>query len=232
MPTRSPEAERRIPRSRALRSVDRTVERRRAAYENEARRFVEAGFSLVERTGQLEPTVSAIVKEAGLSNQAFYKHFHSKHELLLAMLEEGIQLLRSYIEHRVDSATTPHERVRNWLDGVLEQALSEQGAAATRPFAISRARLSDRFPGEVDEAEARLKALLQHEIEAGASSGAFPLADPERDARLLYNLAMGWVERQLLDPAGADRRDADHLIEFALHGLARSMSTEAIPQVE
>ncbi len=226
MPTRTPEASDgrvgRAPRSRALRSVDRAVERRREAYENEARRFVEAGFALVERTGQLEPTVGAIVKEAGLSNQAFYKHFHSKHELLLAMLEEGIQLLRSYIEHRVAAADSPRERVRQWLDGVLEQALSEQGAAATRPFAISRARLSDRFPGEVEEAEARLMAILQREIEAGIASGDFPQADPARDARLLYNLAMGWVERQLLDPASADRRDADHLIEFALHGLARS----------
>lgn len=225
MPTQAPEPEPRAPRSRALRSIDRSAARRRATYEDEARRFVDAGFALVERTGELEPTVSAIVREAGLSNQAFYKHFHSKHELLLAMLEEGIQLLRSYIEHRVEGAATPPERVRSWLEGVLEQALSDQAAAATRPFAISRARLSDRFPAEVEEAEARLMALLRREIEAGVASGDFPAADPVRDTRLLYNLAMGWVERRLLDPTTADRRDADHLIEFALHGLSRSSST-------
>ena len=114
MPTR-PEANPRGPRSRALRSVDRTAERRRVAYENEVQRLVEAGFALVQRTGKLEPTVGAIISEAGLSNQAFYKHFHSKDELLLAMLEEGIQRLRSYIEHRVASAAKPRERVRNWL---------------------------------------------------------------------------------------------------------------------
>jgi len=202
--------------------VDRTAERRRVAYENEVQRLVEAGFALVQRTGKLEPTVGAIISEAGLSNQAFYKHFHSKDELLLAMLEEGIQRLRSYIEHRVASAAKPRERVRNWLTGVLEQALSNQGASATRPFAISRLRLSERFPGEVEEAEARLMALLREEIKSGIHSGDFPDADPDRDARILYGLAMGWVERQLLDPSPADRKDADHLIDFALRGLARN----------
>ncbi|MBW2294045.1 MAG: TetR/AcrR family transcriptional regulator, partial [Deltaproteobacteria bacterium] len=200
----------------ALRSVDRAMERRRVTYENEVRRLIEAGFTLVQRTGKLEPTVGAIVAEAGLSNQAFYKHFHSKDELLLAMLEEGVLLLRSYIEHRVASGDTCRARIRNWIEGVLEQALSEQGAAATRPFVISRARLSERFPREVEEAEARLTAMLREEIRRGVASGELPAADPERDARLLYNLAMGWVERQLVDPSPADVADAKHLVEFAL----------------
>ncbi len=210
---------REAPRSRALRSVDHAMERRRITYENEAKRLIEAGFALVQRTGKLEPTVGEIVAEAGLSNQAFYKHFHSKDELLLAMLEEGVLLLRGYIEHRVASGDTCRERIRNWLEGILEQALSEQGAAATRPFVISRARLSERFPREVEEAEARLTEMLREEIRGGVASGEYPVADPERDARLLYNLAMGWVERQLVDPSPAEVADANHLVEFALHGL-------------
>jgi AcrR family transcriptional regulator len=218
---------REAPRSHALRSVDRAMERRRVTYENEVRRLIEAGFTLVQRTGKLEPTVGAIVAEAGLSNQAFYKHFHSKDELLLAMLEEGVLLLRSYIEHRVASGDTCHARIRNWIEGVLEQALSEQGAAATRPFVISRARLSERFPREVEEAEARLTAMLREEIRRGVASGELPAAHPERDARLLYNLAMGWVERQLVDPSPADVADAKHLVEFALYGLGRDQSAGA-----
>jgi AcrR family transcriptional regulator len=212
---------REAPRSRALQSVDRAHERRRVTYANEVKRLIDAGFTLVQRTGKLEPTVGAIVAEAGLSNQAFYKHFHSKDELLLAMLEEGVLLLRSYIEHRVAAGNTCRARIRNWIEGILEQALSEQGAAATRPFVISRARLSERFPREVEEAEARLTAMLQDEIRLAVANGELQAADPERDARLLYNLAMGWVERQLVDPSPAEATDADHLVEFALHGLER-----------
>ena len=212
--------EREAPRSRALRGVDSTLERRRLTYEKEVKRLIEAGFSLVQRTGKLEPTVGAIVAEARLSNQAFYKHFHSKDELLLAMLEEGIHLLRSYIEHRVEAGSSATERVRNWLWGVLEQALSDQAAAATRPFVISRARLAERFPVEVAEAEERLAAILRDEIQVGSGTGEFQAGHPEQDARLLYNLAMGWVERQLIAPSTNPREDAQHLVDFALRGLS------------
>ena len=198
------------------------MERRRVTYENEVKRLVDAGFALVQRTGKLEPTVGEIVSEAGLSNQAFYKHFHSKDELLLAMLEEGILLLRSYIEHQVEAGSTCGERIQNWIEAILEQALSPQGAEATRPFVISRARLSDRFPSEVEEAEERLTAILSEEIRKGVERGELPGSEPERDARLLYNLAMGWVERQLISPSSDPRADADHLVSFARNGLTRS----------
>lgn len=219
-------AERDAPRSRALRDVDRTMERRRLAYENEVKRLIDAGFALVQRTGKLEPTVGAIVAEARLSNQAFYKHFHSKDELLLAMLEEGIRLLRSYIEHRVEGGSNPHERVRNWLWGILEQALSEQAAAATRPFVISRSRLAERFPSEVEEAEEGLTAILREQIRSGIESGDLQVSHPERDSRLLYNLAMGWVERQLIAPSRDARAEAEHLVAFALRGLAHGEARE------
>ncbi len=226
MPDNAP-AGRSAPRSHALRGVDRTMERRRLTYENEVKRLVDAGFALVQRTGRLEPTVGDIVAEAGLSNQAFYKHFHSKDELLLAMLEEGILLLRSYIEHRVSSGSNPTERVRNWLWGILEQALSEQAAAATRPFVISRARLAERFPTEVKQAEDGLNAILRSEIESGIQAGELEASHPELDSQLLYKLAMGWVERQLITPSVDARAEADHLVAFALRGLSQAEPSPA-----
>lgn len=211
----------RAPRPLALRSVDRAIERRRATYEDEVRRLVAASHELVRRTGNLEPRVGEIVAEAGLSNQAFYKHFRSKDELLLAVLDDGIVTLCSYIEHRMRKARSPERKIRNWIAGILEQALNEDAAAATRPFAMSRARLSERFPADVNESEAQLTALLRDAIRESMAAGELPAADPERDAALIYDLAMGWLERQLADPAPARRGDADHLIEFAIHGLRR-----------
>ncbi len=210
------------PRPIAYRSVDRAIESRRASYEDEVRRLIEASFTLVRTTGELEPKVGAIVAEAGLSNQAFYKHFRSKDELLVAVLDEGIRTLRTYLEHRMSKARTPERKIRNWLSGLLEQALNDESVPATRPFAMSRARLSEVFPEEVRESEAQISAMLRDAIQEGIESGDLPHADAERDATLLYNLAIGWVERALVDSRGARRADADYLIEFAMHGLRRA----------
>jgi AcrR family transcriptional regulator len=207
----------------AQRSVERAIERRRATYADEVRRLMQSAFELIRRTGTLEPRVGEIVRDAGLSNQAFYKHFRSKDELLLAVLDDGIGTLRDYLDHRMSKQTSPLHRIRAWISGVLEQALNADAASATRPFAMSRARLLDLFPEEVRESEAQLTRLLRGAIEAAAEAGELPHRDSERDARLIYNLAMGWLERELSDrdaPAPA-QADADHLVEFAMRGLAR-----------
>ena len=101
------------------RSVERTLARRRATYADEVRRLVESSFELIRRSGQLEPRVSEIVQAAGLSNQAFYRHFRSKDELLLAILDEGSQTLCDYLAHRMQSADDPVQQTREWIEGQI-----------------------------------------------------------------------------------------------------------------
>ena len=130
--------------SLAARSIDRTLERRRAAYADEVERLVAASFALIRDTGQLEPRVGEIVRAAGLSNQAFYRHFRSKDELLVTVLDEGIRQLAGYLSHRMDAVASPVGKVRAWIAGMCEQALNREAATATRPFALSRTRLPPR----------------------------------------------------------------------------------------
>jgi AcrR family transcriptional regulator len=203
----------------ARRSVDRSLERRRASYEDEVRRLVEAGFSLIRARGDLEPRVSEIVAEAGLSNQTFYRHFKSKDELLVAVLDDGIRQLAGYAAHQMDGSDDPVEKIRRWVGALCEQALNPKAAAATRPFALSRARLAERFPEEVAASERQLTAPLEAAIERAVAAEAIPDADPARDAAALYDLAMGWMQRVLANPAGTRRADAEHLVAFALRGL-------------
>jgi AcrR family transcriptional regulator len=207
--------------SLALRSVDRAMESRRASYEDEVRRLVAASFGLARETGSLEPRVGEIVARAGLSNQAFYKHFRSKDELLLAVLDDGIRILRGYLEHRMAKARSPRRRIRQWITGVVEQALNAESAAATRPFALSRVRLAELFPEEVRRSEAQLSEMLVEAIVDARAAGELATGDAGRDAELIYDLSMGWVERKLSDPAPPRRSDAEHLIDFAMHGLQR-----------
>jgi AcrR family transcriptional regulator len=207
----------------AHRSVERALARRRAAYADEVERLVAASFRLIRERGELEPRVSESVTASGLSNQAFYRHFRSKDELLRAVLDDGVRQLGDYLRHRMERATDPVERVRVWIDGLCRQALDCKAAAATRPFALSRARLAELFPDEVARSEAQLTGLLRDAIAAARDAGSLRGADPERDAQTIYSLAMGWMERKLAQPGapGDDRADALHLIAFAMHGLAR-----------
>lgn len=205
----------------AGRAVERTLERRRARYASEVTRLVEAALELIESTGELEPRVSEIVARAGLSNQAFYKHFRSKRELLVAVLDAGIERLADHLAERMAERDEPLERVRAWLEGITAQALRDKAAAATRPFALSRERLASAYPDEVAESEVRLTALVRDALGDARAAGVLPFVDPERDAETLYHLAMGWMQSRLRAGDVADPGDAERLVTFALAGLSR-----------
>jgi AcrR family transcriptional regulator len=209
------------PGSVAERALLRSLGARQAAYAGEVRRLLDAAFEVMRETGSLDPRVEQIVRAAGLSNQAFYRHFRSKAELLLAVLDDGIHQLHAYLARRMAAAPDGQARVREWLQGMLTQALHPAGAAATRPFALARARLAEQFPGEVEKSETQLTALLREALEQAAADGSLPGADPVRDARTLYDLALGWMQRALAGPEQADESDAEALLGFALGGLRR-----------
>ncbi len=54
------------------------------------------------------------------------------------------------------------------------------------------------------------------------ATGELAGGDPERDARAIYDLAMGWLQRTLVEEGAASADDADHLLDFAMGGLLRA----------
>ena len=85
--------------------VERALSERQQSYAAEVRELIEATYRVIADTGDFAPPVRAILAEAGLSNPAFYRHFKSKDELLLVMLDEGRRQLAAYLSHRTGAVT-------------------------------------------------------------------------------------------------------------------------------
>lgn len=202
-------------------AVDRTLEGRRLAVQDEVERLVLAAFRIIERTGHLEPKVSDILAEAGLSNQAFYRHFRSKHELLVAVLDEGIRGLAGYLSRRVSEAESPAEAVREWIRGMAAQAQDPSGAQASRPFALARGRLAESFPVEVSTSEGQVTASLRVALEGARADGTMPAVEAKADAEALYHLMMGWIEARLVEARIPTEGEVARLEAFVLAGLSR-----------
>jgi len=199
----------------AAEMAERAVRDRAAVYADEVRRLLDAAFAVLRRTGELEPRVSDVVREAGLSNQAFYRHFRGKDELLLALLDDGQRRLLATLEARMRRAEPGAPRVRAWIEGVLEQARRPESADNTRPFVINGLRLADRFPVEWSRSHDTLLAPLRIAItELGG--------EPQRAAAAIYHLTFGAMQRALVRRERPTDADVEYIVQSSLAIASRS----------
>jgi AcrR family transcriptional regulator len=200
----------------ARRAIDRSMAARQDAYVDEMQRIVETTYRLIERSGDLEPSLRDILRASKLSTQAFYRYFQSKDELFLLILDDGRRQLMSYLEHRMSKATTPSARVKAWVEGVLAQASRADAASRTRPFFANEDRLAERFP---DEHRASVEQLIgqlvgaMHGLRRGKSK-----VETQRDAEVVYELTFGTLHRHLTQRTSPTPAEVDHVVRFVLRG--------------
>jgi AcrR family transcriptional regulator len=191
--------------------VEGELAERRAAYEAEARRLLDAAFVVMRREGSIDPQVRAVVQEAGLSNQAFYRHFASKDALLLAVLADGQRQLVGYLDQRVGGATEPSDQIRRWITGVMAQARDRDAAEATRPFACNGARLADLFPDDL--------AASRREMLGSLAPAVHALGGTDEEGELIRDLALARMNDAIASRRIPSRAEVQRLVEFCLAGI-------------
>ncbi len=192
----------------AGRVAQRTLAGSESSYAEEVRRLLDAALAVMLRCGTTSsPRVADIVAEAGLSNEAFYRHFKSKADLVTALLEDGAERLRSYLAHQMDKERDPHAKVRRWVQGVLSQA--EPGIAET-----TLAVLWNGGSVGIEQASGRhfasapLAGLLHEPLAALGS------ASPALDASLASHATLGVLADHLWQRTQASRREIDEITSF------------------
>ena len=199
------------PNDVAARIARETLARRGAGYETEVRRLLDAALDVMRRCGTASrPRVADIVAAAGLSNDAFYRHFPSKDALVAALLEDGTQRLRSYLAHQMAKEPTPPGQVRRWVAGVLGQAADEEVAATTLAVLWNGGSVGEGLAEGRPSASRPLATLLHPPFAALGS------ADPELDAELAAHAVVGLLSDHLWGRTRPTRADVDHATRFCL----------------
>ncbi len=194
----------------AARIAQRTLAPRGAEYAGEVRRLLDAGLTVMGRCGTTSrPRVADIVAEAGLSNDAFYRHFPSKDALVGAILEDGAERLVGYLAHQMTKAPAPDDQVRHWVAGVLAQ--SDEAIASTTLAVLWNGGSAAEGPASGRHfASAPLGALL---VEPFTALGSL---DPALDASLAAHATLGRLADHLWARTQPDRAELDAITAFCL----------------
>jgi AcrR family transcriptional regulator len=198
--------------SRVTAAVERALDDRQREATEEVERILAAAVRVMERVAPEPPRVSDIVAEAGSSNKAFYRYFAGKDDVILAVMERGVAIVVSYLQHQMAKERTPAAKVRRWIEGTLAQVadphlISMSRAAAGQISATANWHAAD------DEIMRPMRELL---TEPNAALGS---TDVGRDADTVFRCTVAAMRNHLdsADRPGPD--DAEHLVRFCLRGL-------------
>jgi AcrR family transcriptional regulator len=198
------------------RAIARAVADRYQAAADDVVRIIEAAYRVVERRGEVELRLRDILDEAGLSTEAFYRHFTSKDELLLVLLADGRHRLATYLAHRMEQAADPVDAIRCWIEGVLAQSVDPVAASRTRPFLTSMSRLSEQYPDEHEQSLEALVTQLEGALAAAGEAGQIASRHAHLDALAVYRLTFSVMEAHILGGTQPSSAEQEHLVMFCL----------------
>jgi AcrR family transcriptional regulator len=195
----------------AHRAVRRALVARESAYLDDVRRLLDAGLEAMQESGdEGGPRVADIVRRAGLSNQAFYRHFTSKDDLVASVVEAGALRLVGYLEHQMSKEPTAEAKLRAWIVGVLSQAAKPAIARATRAVMWNLRQL----PGGM---ASRVRPFALDELLVGPLR-ELGSTDPARDAATISTVVFGRLDYFLWESPPTDD-DVEHLVTFCLRAI-------------
>ncbi|WP_425436280.1 TetR/AcrR family transcriptional regulator [Mycobacterium terramassiliense] len=200
------------PNSRVVAAVERALDERQREATEEVERILAAAVRVMERVAPEAPRVSDIVAEAGSSNKAFYRYFAGKDDLILAVMERGVAIVVSYLQHQMAKETRPQDKVARWIEGTLAQVadphlISMSRAAAGQMSAGANRRMADQ------EMLRPLRELLSEPVAALGST------DVDRDVEAVFCCTAAAMRRYVGSTDRPEPDDIAHLVGFCLRGL-------------
>lgn len=197
------------------RQLSRTARpERQASYDDEVRRLIDAAQQVMLAKGRTEqPRVAEIVAAAGITNQAFYRHFRSRDDVIIATYEQGLLTISNYLAHRVKSKRGLAAKVTAWIDGILAQIEDIELTDLSTAILWNVAQIA-RDQSEIEpKGNARILEVLTEVLRAGG------VAHPERSARLVQTTVTGVTERCMHTDVRLSADDRAALIRFCLAGI-------------
>ncbi|HEX5587854.1 MAG TPA: TetR/AcrR family transcriptional regulator [Acidimicrobiia bacterium] len=192
----------------------------RTTSESERTTILDAALRVMRRNAYAEAQISDILAEAELSTRAFYRHFESKDDLLMALYRNDAEEVARQLRERVAAAGTPEVQLGAWIDETLSLGYDRRRAKRAAMLASDAARRTAAFADESARAARALSEPLREVLARGASSGAFPRCVPDQDAATIYALVWRLVSEGI---GGRATMDADaaaaHVRRFCFPAL-------------
>jgi AcrR family transcriptional regulator len=188
--------------------------------EARAHRFMKSALAILGETGRTDFTVLEVVERSKTSLRAFYQHFATKDELLLALIDQIMaESTQKWREETAGLGSTAALRVL--IDRISAPAVSSTQDSINRGLTFYNDHLAETLPREYARVLAPLHHLIRDILNRGIAEGVFRAdLDVDTTAAMLMQTVLGALRLRRLGTELNDVPiDGGHIYEFCVRGL-------------
>lgn len=155
------------------------------AQSRERARIVDAAYRTLVANGGATLSMAELLDAAELGTRAFYRHFESKDELLLAVYRRDADRLAERLVRAVADAAdaAPTAALTAFVEAMLLFTADPRRRRRARIMSAEAVRQARGYAEETQRFRATLEDSLAQILTRGLVDGSFPLTDPGPDAR-------------------------------------------------
>ncbi|KMO77403.1 TetR/AcrR family transcriptional regulator [Mycolicibacterium obuense] len=191
-----------------------------AGSDDERRRIIEAAYRCLSDSHREPVTMSTILHTAGVSSRAFYRHFRSKDDLFLALLQEGADEIAARVD-RVAAAEigSPVDQLATWIGEIFDLMVDPRRRMQMAVIDSEEVRSAAGYRDMRERSHASRERSLADILRRGRATGAFPLADPDHDAVAISALVSRILSSVAPEDVQAVKQAESRLLDFALRAV-------------
>ncbi len=176
-----------------------------------------AAAQIFSQKGYHATSMQDIAEAVGRKKASLYHHIASKQEILLAVLDQALDLVIEQVSKAIEADAPLPEKLRLAMRTYL-QTLAEDGELAA-VLLLEHRSLSPGLHSRHLPRRDRFERLWRDVIEEGVNSGAFECDDPAQAARALLGLMNWTITWYRPDGPLTPVQIADQFVDLLLRGL-------------
>lgn len=202
-------------------SASGVLEAAQAKAQSRSNSFMKSALAILGETGRTDFTVLEVVERSKTSLRAFYQHFATKDELLLALIER-IMAQATQQWHDETNELGGTEALSALIDRISAPAESSTQDSINRGLTFYNDHLIETRPTEFARVLRPLHALFSDILRRGIDDGSFRAdVDVDTSAVILMQLVLGALRlRNLGTELYGAPVDSSQIYAFAVRGLA------------
>ncbi|MDY6999046.1 MAG: TetR/AcrR family transcriptional regulator [Actinomycetota bacterium] len=197
-----------------------------ADHDADRRRIIEVTYCCLSEPHPGPILMSEILRRARVSTRAFYRHFDSKDDLFLALLQQETDALVTAVDRIAEEAVgSPADQLAAWIGEMFDMCADPRRRMQLAVIDSDEVRAAKGYREARERGQADRERSLTEILRRGRADGSLPLADPDFDAAAISIVVARVLAAQEFEHPQDLRQAQRQTLDFALRSVGAVVAT-------